>query len=82
VENKLKIQPNQLNSVQHHHGSYCLSKDGSVGDGGKINVEGGLLLPFEEIQRVFQGIHPSSPPIKGGPLLSSYSSIINTRYTM
>jgi hypothetical protein len=37
---------------------------GSSGIGGKFNVEGGLLLPFEEIQ----GIHPSSPPIKGGPL--------------
>jgi len=30
--------------------------------------DGGLLLPYEGIQGIFQGIHPSSPPIKGGPL--------------
>jgi len=38
--------------------------------GGTFNVEkGGLLLPFEGIQGIFQGIHPSSPPIKEGSLL-------------
>jgi len=37
--------------------------------GGTFNTEkGGLLLPFEGIQGIFQGIHASSPPIKGGPL--------------
>jgi hypothetical protein len=41
---------------------------GSSGIGDKFNVEGGLLLSFEEIKGIFQGIHPSSPPIKGGPL--------------
>jgi hypothetical protein len=40
----------------------------SSGIGGKFNDEGGLLLPFEEIQGIFQIIHPFSPPIKGGPL--------------
>jgi hypothetical protein len=49
--------------------SHRLSLVGSGGDGGKLNAKGGLLLPFEGIQGIFQGIHPSSPPIKGGSLL-------------
>jgi hypothetical protein len=49
-------------------GSYRLSLVSSNGFGGTFNAKGGLLLPYEEIQGIFQGIHPSSPPIKGGPL--------------
>jgi hypothetical protein len=63
-------------------GSYRLSKDGSGGDGDKLNAEGGLLLPFEEIQGIFQGIHPSSPPTKGGPLPSSYHSSTQRRHNV
>ena len=50
--------------------SQHLSLVGLGGDGGKLNAKGGLLLPFEGILGIFQGIHPSSPPIKGGPLPS------------
>jgi hypothetical protein len=46
-----------------HEPPHTASLVSSGGDGGKLNVEGSFLLPFEGIQ----GIH-SSPLIKGGTL--------------
>jgi hypothetical protein len=53
-----------------------------MGDGSTFNAEDGLLLPFEEIQGIFHGIHPSSPPIKGGPLPLISTTLKGSRVTL